>query len=177
MGRTHRWRSMALAACLVALVALPGAASAHDSGVTGPPGPVVADLAGHPLAVAQIPAGAPVEGVPLDDHHRSSKAWLGPGRLGEIRPPDLALRDHHSFVSRTRRETLSTNGCSVSESPTCSATRSRASVTSSGACRATYSRSAALYTSLRDRRERWASRSTLANNSSGTETAVFIPGV
>ncbi len=56
MRRTHRWRSMALAACLVALLALPGAASAHDPGSTGSAGPVVADLEGHPLAVAQIPA-------------------------------------------------------------------------------------------------------------------------
>ncbi len=56
MGRTHLRRSMALAACLVALLALPAAALAHDPGATGSAGPVVADLAGHPLAVAQIPA-------------------------------------------------------------------------------------------------------------------------
>ena len=56
MGRTHLRISMALAACLVALLALPTAAAAHDPGGTGSAGPVVADLAGHPLAVAQIPA-------------------------------------------------------------------------------------------------------------------------
>ena len=55
MGRTHRWRSMALAACLVALLALSGAASAHDPGAAGPPGPVVADLDGHAIATAEIP--------------------------------------------------------------------------------------------------------------------------
>ena len=48
-----------------------------------------------------------------------------------------------------------------------------ASVISSGEWRATYSRSAAVYTSLRDRRTRSASRSTLSKSSSGIETAVF----
>ncbi len=55
MGRTHLRVIMALAACLVVLLVLPGAASAHDSSVTGPPGPVVADLAGHTIAVGEIP--------------------------------------------------------------------------------------------------------------------------
>ncbi len=62
-------------------------------------------------------------------------------------------------------------------SSTCPHTRFMASVTSSGAWRAAYSTSAALYTSLLDRRARRASRSIRLNTSSGIDTAVFIPRV
>lgn len=118
---------------------------------------------------------ATVERIALHDHDRSPEAGPRSDRRRKLGPPDLALRDHHSVLSRTSRPAAATKPSS--SRPTSSQTRSMASVTSSGAWRATYSRRAALYTSLRDRPPRRASRSARSYTSSGIETAVFIPGV
>ena len=79
-----------------------------------------------------------------------------PNPLAPARP---STHHHHSFP------------------PSSPHTRFMASVTSSCAWRARYSSSAAVYTSLRDRRPCAASRSARAKMSSGMDTAVFIPAV
>ena len=49
------------------------------------------------------PEGARVEGVALHDDDGAAEAGLGPRGLAEVRPPDLALGDHHSADSSVRR--------------------------------------------------------------------------
>ncbi len=116
---------------------------------------------------------ASVQGVALDDNHGSPETWTRPSRSRDVSPPDLALRNYHSVRSNTRRAAAPPN--LSARSPALSQTRFIASVTSSGAWRATYSRSAALKTSLRDRRACLANRSARSKTSSGMDTAVFIP--
>ena len=122
------------------------------------------------------PEGARVEGVALDHDHGAAEARLGPRGLGEVRPPDLALGDHHSSgperaPSRPAGEPV---GLGVAEAR-------EGGVEPRGHLVGRVARDvladAALYTSLRERRERLARRSAWANRSSGTETAVFIPRV
>lgn len=49
---------------------------------------------------------ASIEGVTLHDDYRPPKARLGAGGIRQIRPPDLALRDHQSDRSSARRAAL-----------------------------------------------------------------------
>lgn len=80
--------------------------------------------------------------VALNDDHRPPVARRELPEFGEIGPPHVALRDHHSVSSRVRRLALDTNGSAAA--PTSATTRSTASVTASGEWRAAYSRSAEL---------------------------------
>ena len=52
---------------------------------------------------------ASIQGVALHHHDRSSKPWARSDGGGKIGPPDLALRDHHSTRSRTRRAAAARN--------------------------------------------------------------------
>ena len=44
-----------------------------------------------------------VEGVALDNHYRASKAWSLAGRVGEIRPPTVALLERRYLSARRIR--------------------------------------------------------------------------
>jgi hypothetical protein len=94
---------------------------------------------------------------------------------GQIRPPNFALRDHHSVFSRMRLAAADTNGSGAASSPRSSQTLFIASVISSGEWRIKYSLRASLNRRLRDRLVRRARRSALLKISSGMDTAVFIP--
>jgi hypothetical protein len=74
---------------------------------------------------------ASVQGVPLDHHDRSSKAWPRSCWRRKVGPPHFALPDYHSVCSRTRRlaAVMKESGWPF----TAAHTRSMASVTSSGA--------------------------------------------
>lgn len=103
---------------------------------------------------------AAVQRVSLHNHHRTPKTRAGPGKSWHIGPPDLGLRDHHSFRSKMRRAADETNPSLLSLGcPNSAQALSMASVTSSGACRATYSRIASLKSWLRDFLVRRARRS------------------
>ena len=52
---------------------------------------------------------ASIQGVALHDHDRSSKPGARSDGGRKIGPPDLALRDHHSTRSRTRRAAAARN--------------------------------------------------------------------
>lgn len=110
-------------------------------------------------------------GRPLDNDDWPSKTGTGSGGSGQIGPPDLTLRNHHSLRSSTRRAADETKSSLGSANP--AQTRFMASVTSSGACRATYSLTASVNNWLRDFLVRRASRSAPSNTSSGMEIAVF----
>ena len=49
---------------------------------------------------------AGVERIALDDHDRAAEAGLRPCWVAEVRPPHLALGDHHSEDSSVRRPRL-----------------------------------------------------------------------
>jgi hypothetical protein len=74
---------------------------------------------------------APIEGVTLHHNDRPAETRARTCWRGEVRPPDLALRDYHSLRSRVRRAAEETNGSFVS--PASAHARFMASVTSSGA--------------------------------------------
>jgi len=119
--------------------------------------------------------GAAVQCVTLHHKDGSPKPRTGTDRIAEIRPPNLALSDHHSEFSRAFRAARWNKG---SGSPWSSAhTRLNDSVTASGACRETNSAKALAYNSLREILSRFARCSASSKTSSGTETAVFIPKV
>src|SRR5439155_16324684 len=81
---------------------------------------------------------ASVQGFALYDQHRPSKARGRARGRGQIRPPDLALRDlYHSLRSRTRRAAALTKASDGSVN--WSTAWFMASVTSSGAWRDRYS--------------------------------------
>jgi hypothetical protein len=136
------------------------------SGCVGP-----SKVAGQRYAYDSANA-APVQGIPLYDHHRSSKSRTRSCGRRQIGPPYFSLRNHHSLRSRIRRAARETNGSIACGSP--AQTRSIASVTCSPACRATYSLTASLNNWLRDFLVRRARSSAPRNTSSGMETAVFI---
>lgn len=122
------------------------------------------------------PDRALVEGIGLHDDDGSAEPRRGTGRITEVSPRAVALADHHSLDSRIVTVARRTNAPGTASSRRAAIEASIASVTSSGACRATYSRSAVPYTSLRDRPSRRARRSA-RSNTSGTDTAIFIPAV
>ncbi len=74
---------------------------------------------------------AAVQRIRLDDNHGPPEPGTGACRRGQIRPPDLALRDYHSLLSRARREAGETN--SSFASPISAQALFIASVTLSGA--------------------------------------------
>ncbi len=53
---------------------------------------------------------APVQCIPLHDYDRPAKTRFGSDGWRNIGPPYLALRNHHSMFSRTRRPAAATNG-------------------------------------------------------------------